>query len=508
MKNGIMVGGYGLSIGELRDGAKGMNKSLQLCDDQLVTTGIYPDAIRGSFKDAGKWLNLTSGMENALEMEFKVQFPGAARKPSPATWYILVQKTGSGGYDRATLSPERDFKAAFCTLKVGEWSPKITTDIKMPDGSLETVLFRCKLLELSDDAEAFRLYISSMTSTTGWSWPPEVAEKMSFPESIVALFAATPRYEIGWIDLDTYVEISHFYTGWLSDAAAFLLENYGYDAFFMHAHAMDWAYHALISSMDPVLTPDPQKREKAWQAHLRILQDQDEMIARILQVAGKGSLTVLVSDHGSVPDGLPFNPYQVLVEAGLADPAGRGLSNAPRLKRQAEAREMLAATAQKPTLSKAVPLRTCYVYINLKGRDPEGIVEPGDYEKVQQQVIDALLCYVDPSTGKRPVALALSNKDARILGLYGDSIGDVVYAIYPEFGGQHGPLLPTASFGPGSVKGLLVFNGPGIKKGFQMQRTARLPDIVPTLCYVMNWPLPEDAEGCVLYQALSELNPG
>ena len=62
--------------------------------------------------------------------------------------------------------------------------------------------------------------------------------------------------------------------------------------------------------------------------------------------------------------------------------------------------------------SKAFPQRTIYIYVNLKGRDPGGIVEPADYEKVQQQIIDALYSYVDPATGKRPVALALTKKDA------------------------------------------------------------------------------------------------
>ena len=51
--------------------------------------------------------------------------------------------------------------------------------------------------------------------------------------------------------------------------------------------------------------------------------------------------------------------------------------------------------------SKCFPQRTMYIYINLKGRDPEGIVEPADYEKVQQQIIDALYSYVDPATGQR-----------------------------------------------------------------------------------------------------------
>jgi hypothetical protein len=133
-------------------------------------------------------------------------------------------------------------------------------------------------------------------------------------------------------------------------------------------------------------------------------------------------------------------------------------------------------------------------------------VEPEDYEKVQRQICDALLTYVDPTTGKRPVSLALCKKDARILGLHGDAMGDVVYAIYPEFSGQHGNILPAASWGCGTLKPLLSFTGPGIKKGSRLERTCNLVDIVPTICYLMDLPVPAQAEGSVLYQALSDPN--
>jgi predicted AlkP superfamily phosphohydrolase/phosphomutase len=156
--------------------------------------------------------------------------------------------------------------------------------------------------------------------------------------------------------------------------------------------------------------------------------------------------------------------------------------------------------------SKAVPQRMIYVYVNLKGRDPDGVVDPEDYEPLQYQIIDALLSYVHPETGKRPVALALAKKDARILGLYGDGIGDVVYALYPEYSAQHGQQLPTAEWGIGSLKGLLVFNGPGIKSGVRLERTCSLVDLVPTVCYLLDWPVPEQAEGGILYQAFADAN--
>ncbi|RKY64317.1 MAG: hypothetical protein DRQ08_07905, partial [Candidatus Latescibacterota bacterium] len=126
------------------------------------------------------------------------------------------------------------------------------------------------------------------------------------------------------------------------------------------------------------------------------------------------------------------------------------------------------------------------------------------YEKVREEVIRALYDYTDPETGKKPIALALKREDARIIGLYGDRVGDIVYAINPEFGGQHGPHLPTARFGLGDLRGLFVMAGPGVKKGVVLERTVRLEDIVPTICYLAEIPVPRDAEGGIIYQALED----
>lgn len=156
--------------------------------------------------------------------------------------------------------------------------------------------------------------------------------------------------------------------------------------------------------------------------------------------------------------------------------------------------------------SKAIAQRVCYVYVNLKSRYPEGIVEDKDYSVVQQEIIDALYAYRHPETGERAISLALSREDARLIGLHGDGIGDVVYAVRPEYSSQHGNILPTASWGIGSLHALLTFTGPGIKKGQRLARTCNIVDLVPTLCYGGNFPIPEQAEGSVIYQAFEDPN--
>ena len=63
-------------------------------------------------------------------------------------------------------------------MGVGEWGPKAVTNIKMPDGSEREVFFRCKLLELSEEADDFRFLITALGQTSGWSSPPEIAKQL------------------------------------------------------------------------------------------------------------------------------------------------------------------------------------------------------------------------------------------------------------------------------------------------------------------------------------------
>jgi len=145
--------------------------------------------------------------------------------------------------------------------------------------------------------------------------------------------------------------------------------------------------------------------------------------------------------------------------------------------------------------------------VNLKGRDPHGIVEPGEeYRGVQEEIIKLLHEFKDPVSGKKPIVLALKKEDARIIGVHGDWAGDVIYGISGEFGGQHSPNVPTATYGMGDLRGFFVMSGPNIKKGAELDRTVWIHDLVPTLCYMTGWPIPAQAEGSVIYQAMEDPN--
>jgi hypothetical protein len=180
-----------------------------------------------------------------------------------------------------------------------------------------------------------------------------------------------------------------------------------------------------------------------------------------------------------------------------------------------------------------------HVYVNLKGRDPDGIVEKGDeYETVCDRIISALYGIRDPE-GRCPIAFALRKNEAEMIGLYGDRVGDVVYgnsagfislleltddlrefkfvrgAISPtdDWGDRVGPIpantsihgsnMPSSKLGLGSMRVPLIMCGPNIKKGYMMRNRFLLIDIAPTVSYILEMPTPSNCEGSVILEALS-----
>ncbi len=484
LRDGLQIAGHGLSVNEWRTFPGIANFTSVAADFVVATEQLAAGAIEVEFRQADGWQNLPPH-RRALEARLVLD---KYRKPlhtvEPKTWHLCVLDAGSG-FDQLILAPTKDAADALCALRAGEWSDVLADTFETAAGAREA-LFRVKLLRLAPDASDVRLYFTPLCDRRFYTYPEDLAERLRDLPGLPLPGGAFEAYTLGWIDGQTLVEVNGFQVEWYAACAEKLMREERWDMFFMHAHAPDWLYHALATEVDPATNPDAALRAQCEEITRGIYQALDRMMGRILAAAGEEVLTIVVSDHGAKAKGRPAPVPRMLQQAGLTtvnDTAEGAVIDWPR--------------------TRAVAQRSCYVYVNLKGRDPQGIVEPGaEYEQVREEIIRALLDYRDPETGQRAITLALRREDARMMGLYGDMVGDVVYAVEPGFGGNHGPHLTTAKFSQGSLQPLLVLHGPGIKRGYRLERNAWLTDIVPTVCYLMQLPMPRDAEGAVLYQAL------
>ena len=496
VKNGIQIGGAGLHVNDWRITKQGKCLPSWSCfstaaDAQLFSTEEYPFADIINLKEAKDWKNLPNS--RSLEAEIRLGNRSPRLRVEPKKYYLLVQDKKGKGYDTVSLTGSRDGKDILFSLRKDEWSPKTRIEFNTEEGKKKAV-FMAKLLELSEDARAFRLYFTPFCQMDGWAYPSEIAKELENLDGLP--FNMEESLSLGWIDLHTYLENIELENKWLGETANHLLKNHQWNLFFMHAHCPDHAYHIFINKLDPDICNDTDELTKYREVESKFYISLDKMIGRITEAVNEETLIVITSDHGAVPtenkfdeDFRGFDVGKILKDIGLT------------VYKKDEKTDSMVIDWQK---TKAVCQRSVYIYINLKGRDPHGIVDKRDYEKLQDEIINGLYDYTDQKTGKKPIAFAFKKEDARMIGLYGDRIGDIVYGIKPEFSGEHGRQLPTGEYGIGSMKGLLIMKGPNIKRDYILERTVWLTDIVPTICYLTDLPIPRHSEGGIIYQALED----
>jgi len=496
IKKGVQVAGAGLSVNEWRTpevaGAFAIHCSLSA--DLLFATEEFPIAEKLELKPAEGWRHLPKHQAaREAELQIEARWPKAPVKPQ--TWYLCLLKS-KGRFDRAVVATGRDGRKALATLRVGEWSPKIVHSFKV-GGRNKQAVFRLKLLELSRDGKRVKLYCTALCQLDGWATPGSVCRELKEADGLPIPSTYHGAHENGWIDDDTYFELMDMQHRWYGDAAVRLMKKHPWDIFCMHAHTPDHCYHHFVNDLDPGVCKDAARRRSYQRLERDCYQSLDRMLGRVLKAADEQTVVVVTSDHGAVPTEEAFKPNRQWVDVhDILEKAGLMVF---KKKRVGGEREI------DWSKTRAVAQRSVYVYVNLKGRDPQGIVKPGkEYEEVVERVIRALYDYTEPRSGKKPFVFALRKADARILGLRGDKVGDVVFGVHGWVAGEHGRQVPTADYGIGSMRGVFVMAGPGVKKGLRLERTVWLTDIVPTVCYLTGFPVPRDAEGAVVYQALKD----
>ena len=467
-----LVGGAGIELNEWRIGLPGMERRVALASEQRFSTRDEPRAQRVTLPPGGEPFELPFAFRDAYDevrSEVKLVCRVVARGDRPAARFWL---------------PGRE--EALAELAAGEWSERLELPLVV-DGATVAGAFRLKLQELEPGAGLFRLYVTDICRQTWLEQPPGVLGDTS-------RFAGLPTPGVGWdslglgcIDLDTFVELTAMATAWLADVCAALIGERPWHLFCVHFHAIDSFYHLCSAKLDESATPDPDERRRYEAAEVAVYQQLDRAVGRILSAVHAPALTVLVSDHGATPSGSPLPLRRILAGAGLLTAEDRGGHD-------------LADIDWEHTL--AAPQGSCYVRLNLKGREPHGIVAPGAVGEIRDRVVRALLDHRDAATGVCPFSLVVPKEDAVALGLYGDGVGDIVYAVRPEYCEAHGQMLPQATRAPGAwgMPALCLFSGAGVRSGHVVEDPVSLTDVAPTICGALGIPRPLHADGVLLSQ--------
>ncbi len=477
LKDGYQVNGAGGGPCDFRDKDTGdWGHVTPLGEDQLFATEPYP---------LTKPVNLQD-RSGRLVAELPFVFRHTRTQIAPVTWKAVIEG------EKLRVYGDSAEKKLLAELAVGQWSDAVKWTFDTSEGQ-KVGRCRMKLLELEPQSKQMKLYLTGFEHIDELCYPESLAEELRDLPGLGLPDGFYQSWNLEWIDTDTLLECEEMLVQWATEAIAYMMEQRDVEMVFLHQHIMDDLNHRLRNVIEPQGDVAPEDQQRAVAAEARGYQILDESIGRLMEVAGEDTLYVLVSDHGSVGFEKMFRPADALKAAGL-------LVTQPREDGPGE-----EIVWEK---TRAVPQRSCYIYVNLKGRNPTGIVEPADYEKMVEEIRNALLDYTDAETGKKPVAFAFSREDAPLVNLAGEKIGDVVFTVRSGFGGAiggvHGVQIPTATSKDGDMRSLLVLAGPGINEGVRLDRRCGLEDIVPTICYLMDLPVPPECEGGPLYQALKD----
>ncbi len=157
------------------------------------------------------------------------------------------------------------------------------------------------------------------------------------------------------------------------------------------------------------------------------------------------------------------------------------------------------------------------ICINLRGREPQGIIKPGkEYEELCKMIISGLEGLKDPDTNEKAVDkvyrreelyhgpnlelapdLLIRWKDDLYLSKKEFSYScEVLWGKYPKFG-RYSSKYDMYQTGTHKLNGIAIFYGKNIQKGANL-RGAEIIDLAPTVLYLMNEEIPRNMDGKVL----------
>ena len=322
-----------------------------------------------------------------------------------------------------------------------------------------------------------------------------------------------------------------------------LMEDHPWDFLMVHFQATDVLQHAFWKFVDPTHPRhDPEAARRFVPAMQEVFRRVDNFIGRMVDRLDRGDTVIVMSDHGFGPLHWVVNLNLFFLEKGLLylkrDPFTRlraglfraGLTPASvwHLIERAGLQNyvwLVSKSTRNKVVSKFLSFddvdwsRTVaysighvgQIYINLKGREPHGIVEPGEeYREVRERVIEALRDLRHPESGKPLLDRVIPGEEVTH-GPYARR-GPDLHVIFDGYRAIAFPLFATDSrvvtrqirgdSGCHRLHGLLIAWGAGVRPGLAPE-DAHIMDLAPTILHLMGLPVPDDMDGKVLTSMLS-----
>jgi predicted AlkP superfamily phosphohydrolase/phosphomutase len=330
------------------------------------------------------------------------------------------------------------------------------------------------------------------------------------------------------------------------ETAKYLMSNYDWDLSVLVITATDKIQHSFWKYIDKNHPQYSSKEaEKYSQTIFDVYEQADEILGKIISLMRQDVTTIIVSDHGFGPLYKTFRLNEWLARydylkkhRGYHKKIKRSinrdrfkrivnhLSGLCKLSSLRKFKEMKSSMSSLDLMPEVNWNKTrAYsagasgnIYINLKGRQQSGIVEPGsEYESLRNKLIHSLINIVDPETGQKIFQNVQKREDV-YSGPFLQDIPDILLSWtsgYYHIGESDiyqlnsktniNDLFATDNkrkwSGNHIPEGIFVINGQGIKKKC-LFNGATITDIAPTVLHLLGLKVPEYMDGRVLTELM------
>lgn len=285
-------------------------------------------------------------------------------------------------------------------LKQGEWSDWIRVDFK-PVPLLVSVSAICRFY-LQQARPDFKLYVSplqinpenpAMPISTPQNWSRELQKQLGYfhtkelPEETKALSAGIFTGQEFWTQLQAVFAEQR-------KALDLILSEHKEGLRFFYFSSIDQGCHMLWRYAD-MKHPAFDSKEKLQDGIKTLYQQIDESLGHVLKAVDANTTLIVMSDHGFSPFYRGVNLNSWLLE-----------QNYVHLKDPAKGRRLPYFGGVDWTKTKAYAVGLNGLYVNLKGREKDGIVNPGaEYDALLDELEKGLLALRDPKDGSPAVTL-------------------------------------------------------------------------------------------------------
>lgn len=469
-------------------GAIADNKMSALYIPQAIPALDLPlDVAQSPIKTASGWGN---SLPNGAK-EFTLLFSGGlVRRPA------LILQNEQGEYDHIAIYKSKKEDIPLAVIKNGEMY-RDYIDVVHKNDKVYNANRDIKVMHLEKDGSNLKLYVSAaMDYENDHFYHPHelytmLKEHAGFCPPTAAIHLQDKDLHNAQFDCWDHV------VDWYVKGLQYLMDEEKFDVIFSHMHNVDMCEHTFISHLyDKGYNKFSVETYQQWLKEL--YQQTDRYLGNFLRYLDEGWSIVILSDHG--------------LSCGNHSPLGIGCMSGVNIEIMEKLGYTVPIRNEKGIITgldwsktTAVATQANDIFLNLKGRQKYGIVEPTDKYALEEKIITDLYGIKHPQSGNRVVALALHNKDAVLLGYGGEYCGDICYWMAEEYCNDHcDGLATTKGVYDTSQSPIFLAAGKGFKQGFTTDRIIRQVDVAPTLAVLGGVRMPEQCEGAPIYQILAE----